>query len=176
MHEASGIPSSASSTEAVPMPWKLLRRFAIHRHIKGLFNSVQHLLFQVLGVFISDEDVKRAVARTLSYLSWGAVALSAAGTLGIDIKPLLGLSTIFGFALSISAKSILSNTSSAAYVLWVRPFKRGDRITVAEFGKSDKHSGEVISVDYHFVKLRTDKGTILMVPSHSIYGKVVELN
>ena len=40
----------------------------------------------------------------------------------------------------------------------------------------DKHSGEVISVDYHFVKLRADKGTILMVPSHSIYGKVVELN
>ena len=110
------------------------------------------------------------------HTSWGALALSAAGTLGIDIKPLLGLSTIFGFALSISAKSILSNTFSAAYVLWVRPFKRGDRITVAEFGKSDKHSGEVISVDYHFVKLRTDKGTILMVPSHSIYGKVVELN
>lgn len=124
---------------------------------------------------MSDEDLRGAVTHTLAWVCYGALALTMAGTLGVDIKPLLGLSTLFGFALSISAKSILSNTISAAYVLWVRPFKRGDRITVCEFGKSDKYTGTVLSIDYHFVRLRTDEGTTIMVPSHAIYGKVVEL-
>ena len=63
----------------------------------------------------------------------------------------------------------------ARFSLWVRPFKRGDRITVCEFGKSDKYTGTVLSIDYHFVRLRTEQGNTIMVPSHAIYGKVVEL-
>ena len=150
--------------------------FAIHRHIGKIVGSLQPLLsrgFRVAGM--TDEDLRGAVTHTLAWICYGALALTCAGTLGVDIKPLLGLSTLFGFALSISAKSILSNTISAAYVLWVRPFKRGDRITVCEFGKSDKYTGTVLSIDYHFVRLRTEQGNTVMVPSHAIYGKVVEL-
>ena len=124
---------------------------------------------------VTDEDMVNTVSHTLTWVTYGAVFLSAIGTLGVDIKPLLGLSTLCGFALSISAKNILSNTFSAAYVMWVRPFKRGDHITVCEFGKSDKYTGKVLSVDYHYVKLLSNAGNVILLPSHAVYGKVVEL-
>jgi len=155
---------------------QLFQKLDLRRQAKRVFGSLQPLLSRGLKLAgIADEDVRRTASHTLAWVCYGALALTLAGTLGVDVKPLLGLSTLFGFALSISAKSILSNTFSAAYVMWVRPFKRGDQITVCEFGKSDKYSGKVLSIDYHFVKLLTDSGNIVMVPSHAIYGKVVEL-
>jgi hypothetical protein len=152
------------------------RRLDIRRYAKQVFGSLQPLLSRGLRLAgVADEDLRRTASHTLAWVCYGALALTLAGTVGVDVKPLLGLSTLFGFALSISAKSILSNTFSAAYVMWVRPFKRGDRITVCEFGKSDKYSGTVLSIDYHFVRLLTNEGNVIMVPSHAVYGKVVEL-
>ena len=151
-------------------------KLAVHQQVHRLFGSFQPLISRVIALAgVSDEDVRSTLSRTLAWICYGALALTAVGTLGVDIKPLLGLSTLFGFALSISAKSILSNTFSAAYVMWVRPFKRGDYITVCEFGKSDKYTGKVLSVDYHYVRLLSSEGNIIMVPSHAVYGKVVEL-
>jgi small-conductance mechanosensitive channel len=138
--------------------------------------SLRPLITKLVGMCgVTDEDLKSTLGATLTGLLWGALALSALGTFGVDIKPLLGLSTLLGFALSISAKNILSNMFSAAYVLWVRPFRRGDVITVMEFGKSDTYTGQVLAVDYHFVRLRTDDNKEIMIPSHAVYGKVVKL-
>ena len=170
---AKGNPVDESAAESHPQKWG---RFAVRPKLQRLFGSLQPLIFRVVGMAgIADEDMKNTISHTLSWVTYGAVLLSAVGTLGVDIKPLLGLSTLAGFALSISAKNILSNTFSAAYVMWVRPFKRGDHITVCEFGKSDKYTGRVLSVDYHYVKLLSDAGKVILLPSHAVYGKVVEL-
>ena len=59
-------------------------------------------------------------------------------------------------------------------MLWIRPFKRGDYITISEMGKGVGYTGEVLSIDYHYVTLLTDEGTKLMLPSYVVYGKVVE--
>ena len=151
------------------------KRFALHLHARRLLSSVQPTISRVLKVAgVADEDIRGTISHTLTWLASGALALTFMGTVGIDIKPLLGLSTLAGFALSISAKGILSNTFSAAYMLWVRPFKRGDLITICEFGKSDKYTGKVLSIDYHYIRLETEQGTTLMIPSHAVYGKVVE--
>lgn len=165
--------------EAEPPPHALPRRWglrAVLRSVGRRAQALRPLITRIVGICgVSDEDVKNTLGSTLTGLLWGALALSALGTLGVDIKPLLGLSTLLGFAFSISVKSILSNFFSAAYVLWVRPFKRGDTITVMEFGKSDKYTGKVLQVDYHFVKLLSSDGKVVMIPSHGIYGKVVQI-
>lgn len=166
--ETSGSGSSASAGRKP-------RRFALHLHARRLIGSVQPMISRVLKVAgVADEDLRSTISHTLTWLASGALVLTILGTIGVDIKPLLGLSTLAGFALSISAKGILSNTFSAAYMLWVRPFKRGDVITVCEFGKSDKYTGKVLSIDYHYIRLETEQGTTLMIPSHAVYGKVVE--
>ena len=117
----------------------------------AVVGSFKPAILRVIGVFIKDPDVRDLVASTLSWVTWGALLLSGMGTLGIDIKPLLSLSTLAGFAISISTKNILADTFSAAYVIWIRPFKRGDRIKV---GLTPAYEGEVLSIDYHFVRLK----------------------
>lgn len=60
-------------------------------------------------------------------------------------------------------------------MLWVRPFKRGDYITISELGRNDKTArGVVLSIDYHYVSLRTNEGDIILLPTNAVYGKVVE--
>ena len=69
--------------------------------------TLQVGLSRVIGIWVSDVDLLQIVSNSLAWLCWGALLLSALGTLGVDIKPILGLSTLFGFALSISTKNIL---------------------------------------------------------------------
>jgi hypothetical protein len=141
----------------------------ITRAIGAFVGSFQPAIRRVIGLFISDPDVCNLVATFIAWAAWGSVLMSALGTVGLDIKPLLSLSTLAGFAISISTKNILSDTFSAAYVIWLRPFKRGDKIKIA-----GSYEGVVKSIDYHFVHLIVDGGKEVLMPTHSVYGKVVE--
>lgn len=139
-------------------------------HAIGAFvSSFQPAIRRVIGFFISDPDMCNLAATFITWAAWGSILMSALGTVGLDIKPLLSLSTVFGFAISLSTKNILSDTFSAAYVIWIRPFKRGDRIKIA-----GSYEGVVKSIDYHFVHLTVDGGKEVLMPTHSVYGKVVE--
>lgn len=140
----------------------------------ALVASIKVMSTKVACIFIKDPDVCELTASTVSWVTVGALLLTIAGTLGVDVKPLLSLSTLAGFAISISAKKILSDTFSAAYVIWIGPFRRGDMIKVGEMGKMDGYEGEVLSVDYHFVRLKQPGGKEVMLPTHQVYGKFVE--
>jgi hypothetical protein len=142
---------------------------SISRAIGAFVGSFQPAIRRVIGFFISDPDICNLAATFITWAAWGSVLMSALGTVGLDIKPLLSLSTLAGFAISISTKNILSDTFSAAYVIWIRPFKRGDRIKIA-----GSYEGVVKSIDYHFVHLLVDGGKEVLMPTHSVYGKVVE--
>lgn len=138
-----------------------------------VIGSIKLASLKAIGIFIHDPDLQEITAVSVAWVTAGALLLTIAGTFGVDIKPLLSLSTLAGFAISISAKKILSDTFSAAYVIWIRPFRRGDTIRIGEMGSSSGYDGVVLSVDYHFVRLRQPGGKEVMLPTHQVYGKTV---
>eukprot|EP00967_Tisochrysis_lutea_P128712 scaffold220530_cov29-Tisochrysis_lutea.AAC.2 len=142
---------------------------AVMHVMHAVVGSLQPAICKIVGLAVKDPDLRDLAATTISWVTWGSLLLSGLGTLGVDIKPLLSLSTLAGFAISISTKNILSDTFSAAYVIWIRPFKRGDTIKIA-----GSYEGEVMSIDAHFVRLKLQGGKEILMPTHSIYGKVVE--
>jgi hypothetical protein len=175
--DASDAPPSDGSIHAKKKP--RLVRFVVHtgrtlvHAAQKVVRSIKHASLKVIGLFIHDPDLQEITAVSVAYVTAGALLLTIAGTFGVDIKPILSLSTLAGFAISISAKKILSDTFSAAYVIWIRPFRRGDTIRVGEMGGASGYDGEVLSVDYHFVRLRQPGGKEVMLPTHQVYGKTV---
>ena len=139
----------------------------------SLFSNIFRLRFvttlikKFLQIFIADPDVLSIVSRLFSWIIWSYVALSIIGTCGIDTKPILSLLSISGLTLGFAAKDILTNTYAGAYIMIMRPFKRGMTISV------DSVRGKVISIDTNYVQLLGKDNVKFLIPSHTVYGKAI---
>ena len=100
-------------------------------------------------------------------------AISLLGTLGLDTKPLLSLFTVAGLTFGLAIKRLLSDAFSSLYILVIRPFKRGDVISVGDPGPGEWF-GTVESVDMTYVTLTVD-GNEIKMPTSAVYGKSVVL-
>lgn len=78
---------------------------------------------------------------------------------------MLSLLSISGLTIGFAAKDILTDTFAGFYILFIRPFKRGQIISV------NGNRGKVMSVDIRYVRLLNlkDKSEIL-VPLSIVYG------
>lgn len=93
-------------------------------------------------------------------------AVSALGTLGVNVGAMVAGLGLTGFALGLALRDILSNVISGMLVLLYRPFKRDDRITVAGF------EGTVVSVDLRYTILKTETGRVL-IPNATLFTQNV---
>jgi small-conductance mechanosensitive channel len=128
---------------------------------------VTTLIKKFLQIFLTDPDVLSIVSNILSWVIWSYVVLSIIGTCGIDTKPILSLLSISGLTLGFAAKDILTNTYAGAYIMIMRPFKRGMTISL------DNIRGKVISIDTNYVQLLGKDNSKILIPSHTVYGKSI---
>src|SRR4051794_23720844 len=56
--------------------------------------------------------------------------ISALGTAGVNVSALVASLGLTGFALGFAFKDVLSNLLAGAMILFYRPFRHGERITV----------------------------------------------
>ena len=127
---------------------------------------------RILSVFISDPDVLSVLAKFVSGVLWVFFALSLLGTFGIDTKPLISLFSISGLTIGFAAKDILKDTFASAYIMLMRPFKRGWTISIAMDKGVGTLTGTVISCDPNWLKLDSE-GKELIIPTQTLYGKAI---
>ncbi len=97
-------------------------------------------------------------------------AVSALGTMGINISALVASLGLTGFALGFALKDALSNVLAGVLVLIYRPFEPGNKISIAGF------EGEVLEIDLRYTTLASDDKKIL-IPNSSLFNNpVVILN
>src|SRR5918996_5146829 len=101
-------------------------------------------------------DVFEFLARTPKIVLVVFGAVTALGTLGIDVSALVAGLGLTGFALGFALRDILSNILAGILLLTYRPFRRGDRIAVAGF------EGIVADLDLRYTTLQTDTGKVLI--------------
>jgi small-conductance mechanosensitive channel len=131
--------ANTSTSSTLPVPSSSSRK-AIFSH----FDPFQHIIGQFLKLFIDDPDILRVTKQTLSSLVYIYIALSIAGTFGVDTKAILSLLSISGLTLGLAFQSILGQTFAGLFLLLFCPFKRGWTITIDEF------TGKVVSVDTRY--------------------------
>ena len=102
----------------------------------------------------------------ISILVFGAI--TALGTLGINVSALvvgLGLS---GFALGFALKDTISNLLAGVMILAYQPFDIGDYIVVA--GKE----GQVIHIDFRYTTLENNE-KIILIPNSLVFANTVSI-
>jgi len=111
------------------------------------------------------------VGRRAAYYSVLAVGvISALHELGFSIQTLLGAAGIVTVALGFAAQTSASNLISGLFLIGERPFVVGD---VVRIGAT---TGEVLSIDWLSVKLRTFDNLYVRVPNESVVkSEVVNL-
>ena len=96
-------------------------------------------------------------------------AVSALGTLGIDMGAMIAGLGLVGFALGFALKDLLSNFLSGLLILLYNPFTRGDRISVTG------SEGIVIEINMRYTVLQAEDKKIL-IPNSSIFTNIVTVD
>lgn len=95
-----------------------------------------------------------------------AGAISALGTMGINISALVASLGLVGFALGFALKDALSNLLAGFLILFYKPFAIGDQIEVM------KLEGEVITINLRYTIIQTDSQRTL-IPNSSLLSNPV---
>jgi small-conductance mechanosensitive channel len=151
------------------------KRYLIH----DMFSSLYHLLTSSQSFFkhwlcqstvLTDPDLVSFVAKCLSYGFWVFLTLIGLGTFGVDIKPLLSLVSVAGITIGLAAKDMLAHSFAGFYILFMKPFARGDIITVSGY------TGKVTAIDMRYVTLISKDGkNEILIPVSQVYGQPISI-
>jgi small-conductance mechanosensitive channel len=139
-----------------------------------LGDVLEALLLLVIG-YMAAKTITKIFDKTLSgrlslqqamllrritfYLVFVLFLASAIQQLGFNIAALLGATGIITIAIGIASQTSLSNVISGIFIIGEKPFQIGDNIKV------NSTEGEVISIDYLSVKIRTPDHLMVRVPN-----------
>jgi small-conductance mechanosensitive channel len=87
---------------------------------------------------------------------------SAFQELGFHIGVLLSATGILTVAIGIASQTSMSNIVSGIFIIGEKPFRIGDTIKVNDV------QGEVVSIDFLSVKIRTDDHTMVRIPNETL--------
>jgi len=96
------------------------------------------------------------VAAKIGIVTVGAI--TALGTVGVNVTALVASLGLSGFALGFAARDMLSNLLGGMLILLYHPFRRGDRIAVAG------SEGVVIQINLRYTVIDTG-GKVVLIPN-----------
>ena len=107
------------------------------------------------------------VLKTLLVFFFGYWLISLLGNPDLLTQILAGMG-IVGLAVSLAAQDAIKHFFGTLLLISEGPFKIGDRIII------DKYKGVVEVVGFRSTRIRTDKGTLLVLPNSVLAGGSVE--
>lgn len=110
--------------------------------------------------------VYRLIAGSINTLIVGAGAISALGTLGVNITALVAGLGLTGFALGLALKDAISNLVGGLMIVVYAPFDLEDTI---DLGGT---KGKVVDINLRYVTLRTESELVL-IPNGNFITSVI---
>eukprot|EP01032_Pedospumella_encystans_P008725 gene8725-10323_t len=135
------------------------------------FDILYPIVKKALSTVVADADVLHVSSRILSSIAWVFLLLSALGSFGFDTKPVLSLLGIGGLTVGFSAQGFLADTYAGLFLLFTRPFERGDIVTIHGM------KGKVLSIDMQYVRLySTAEKCEIMIPVSTVYKSEIKID
>jgi small-conductance mechanosensitive channel len=140
-------------------------------------NTAMAVLLIALGIFVArivsvsfarglrrrlTEQQAILVKRITFYTVIALFVASAIQQLGFNIGTLLGATGILTIAIGIASQTSISNIISGIFIVGEKPFGIGDTI------KINDTEGEVMSVDFLSVKIRTPDNMMVRIPNEML--------
>jgi len=114
-----------------------------------------------------DDTLSRFLGNMIYIVLLVFLAITAAGTLGIQTLNFVAILGAAGLAVGLALKDSLSNFSSGVMLVFFRPFKVGDQIDAAGVG------GVVESIGIFNTVLKTSDNRVLHVPNSLVYAGTI---
>ena len=113
------------------------------------------------------EDVLLLLAQTAKTGLLVCGAITALGTVGVNVSALVAGLGLTGFALGFAFRDALSNVLAGAMILFYRPFRRGDHIAVSG------SEGEVREINLRYTIVENETAKILIPNSNLLTNPIV---
>ena len=134
--------------------------YVLHRVVAGL-------LRRVMSRTRADPAAQDIAARLTKYAILGLGVVMAVNQLGINVASILAGVGIIGLALGLAAQDSLGNLVAGLTILWDRPFRIGDNVTVADtFGK-------VQEIGLRSTRIRTVEQLDAILPNKEIINQKI---
>ena len=106
--------------------------------------------------------VAKYVRSLVKVVLWVLLALSVAGSMGIDVTSLIALFSVAGLAVSMALQNTLANLAGGIMVLVTKPFEVGD------FVETNGVNGSVEAISLAYTKLATGDNKEVFIPNAEI--------
>jgi small conductance mechanosensitive channel len=114
-----------------------------------------------------DPALRDVVIPLARYLIVGVGVIMALAQANFQVGSLLAGFGIAGLALGLAAQDTLGNLIAGFTLLWDRPFRLGDRVTVADT------YGEVVQIGLRSTRLRTNDKLLVILPNRDVVSKMI---
>ncbi len=115
----------------------------------------------------ADASLRLLVGRVVYLAIIGLGAITILGTLGVPLSTLVTAVGVIGIAISLALQDILKNFFAGTYLLFERPFRIGDEISIKE------HRGVVETIGIRTTALRTADNVEVLIPNATVFSDVV---
>ncbi len=113
-------------------------------------------------------SIKSIILKVLKYAFEVLVIIYVLNLFGVNLTALFGAAGIAGIAIGLAAQTSLGNVISGFFILQEHVFKIGDHIKV------DDVEGNVDSIDFLSIKIKTFDNQIVRVPNETVIKTKVE--
>lgn len=105
--------------------------------------------------------------RLISIIAFGIAIVAFLARMGFHTTGILTLLSAFTVAIGLSLQDVMKNFFSGLFMLAEKPFSVGDRVSVRN------QEGTVQGIDIRTTMLRTDDGSLLMVPNSMMFTEIL---
>jgi len=127
-----------------------------------LIKVVMGIVDRSLAKSGSNNALGKYLRSVIKVVLWILVALSLAGSIGIDVTSLIALFSVAGLAVSLALQNTLSNLAGGVMLLVTKPFEVGD------FVETNGVSGSVEAIGLAYSKLATVDNKEIFIPNSEI--------
>ncbi len=129
--------------------------------------TVKRITYRVFIRFMP-QTTASTIARIIYYVLVIVFAISALGTLGIDLTGVVIAGGMLGIILGFALQSVTANFISGLFLYWERPLKPGDVVDV------DGNAGVVVDISIMSTKIRSFDGILVRVPNEKVFNSVIK--
>ncbi len=133
-----------------------------------LINKAMVLLEKMMRANKFDEDLRPFIITLTGLLLKLIVSISAIDILGIETTSFVAMLAAAGFAVGLALQGSLSNFASGILILFFKPFRTGDLISLGDY------IGKVKEIQIFNTVLITIHQRLIVIPNSTLTSEIVE--
>ncbi len=165
--DMNGLVASAMAT-LLAIAWRVVGALLLWLAGRWLIGLAVRMLRRTLGGQLFDPTLGRYLERGLSVLLNAVLIVAILGYFGVETTTFAALLAAGGVAIGVAWGGLLANFAAGAFLVFLRPFKVGDFVTVGGV------TGTVDAVGLFGTTLNTPDNVVTIVGNNKVFSDTIQ--